>query len=517
MTLFFEKIARGRSNPSQSRNRAYLRVDNWDDYSYKSLFYLSVFDEHGVEHDIGSVKIGYINQPLGWTEHEIPDQFESLEENFFSLGQEAEYYQNIQKNLSPELAEQLLLALRDVAKNDDLLRSVEQESVFNTSLLRNVSLSAIHGQYKRILSGGALLTEFHFSYSKQKNDTSAGIELSFHVEPNSKPSTNIHILIGRNGVGKTTILNNMVSTIVDNNAANEDSGKFYNNSNLFDTPAISEEYFSSVTSVSFSAFDPFIPPLNRADRSQGTSYFYIGLKKIITENDERKSKLKDLPELCEDLVNSLHACFSLKSKKERWLSAIRKLESDMNFAEMGLPRLADIEDPEMVGKATRRLFRKMSSGHAIVLLSITKLIETVEEKTLVLIDEPESHLHPPLLSAFTRALSDLLISRNGVAIIATHSPVVLQEVPQSCVWKLRRTRLVGNADRPENETFAENVGVLTREVFGLEVSKSGFHELLENSVDTGNCQASCRRNAYIYAALLSSKWPSFRSFFSAAC
>ncbi len=37
----------------------------------------------------------------------------------------------------------------------------------------------------------------------------------------------------------------------------------------------------------------------------------------------------------------------------------------------------------------------------------------------------------------------------------------------------------------ENETFAENVGVLTREVFGLEVSKSGFHDLLESSVSEG--------------------------------
>nr|WP_256473589.1 AAA family ATPase [Aliidiomarina quisquiliarum] len=127
----------------------------------------------------------------------------------------------------------------------------------------------------------------------------------------------------------------------------------------------------------------------------------------------------------------------------------------------------------------------MSSGHAVVLLSVTKLVETVEEKTLILLDEPESHLHPPLLSAFTRALSDLLVNRNGVAIIATHSPVVLQEVPKSCVSILRRTRLISKVERPENETFAENVGVLTREVFGLEVSKSGFHDLLESSVNEG--------------------------------
>lgn len=124
----------------------------------------------------------------------------------------------------------------------------------------------------------------------------------------------------------------------------------------------------------------------------------------------------------------------------------------------------------------------MSSGHAIVLLTLTNLIANIEEKSLILIDEPESHLHPPLLSAFTRTLSDLLIERNGVAIIATHSPVVLQEIPKSCVWKLYRVRLESCAQRPQHETFGENVGTLTREIFGLEVSNSGFHALLRQSV-----------------------------------
>ncbi len=58
-------------------------------------------------------------------------------------------------------------------------------------------------------------------------------------------------------------------------------------------------------------------------------------------------------------------------------------------------------------------FDRLSSGHAIVLLTITRLVELVEERSLVLIDEPEGgHLHPPLLSAFVRALSDLLVQRN---------------------------------------------------------------------------------------------------------
>ncbi|GLG84160.1 hypothetical protein [Acinetobacter calcoaceticus] len=82
-------------------------------------------------------------------------------------------------------------------------------------------------------------------------------------------------------------------------------------------------------------------------------------------------------------------------------------------------------------------------------------------------------------------MSDLLTNRNGVAIIATHSPVLLQGVPKACVSIIRRIRLTSKVDRPESETFAENVGVLTREVFGLEVTKSGYHELLEQSVSNG--------------------------------
>ncbi len=40
-------------------------------------------------------------------------------------------------------------------------------------------------------------------------------------------------------------------------------------------------------------------------------------------------------------------------------------------------------------------------------------------------------------------------------------------------------------DRPKIETFGESVSDLTTEVFGLEVSNSGFHGLLKESVDEG--------------------------------
>ena len=56
-------------------------------------------------------------------------------------------------------------------------------------------------------------------------------------------------------------------------------------------------------------------------------------------------------------------------------------------------------------------------------------------------------------------------------------------MPRSCAWKIRRSGREVVAERPEIETFGENLGVLTSEVFGLEVTHSGFHRILQNAVD----------------------------------
>ncbi len=462
---------------------AVLDTDNWDDYSFKTLFSLTVFDETGKKVECGSLKIGFQGQPHGRTSESLTLPLEGLPERYFSLGQDVEYYKAIRNELSAAFGMDLLTALRDVVHDPDLLSDVESEDVFQTSLTRGIRLSTIHGQFKRVLNGGAPLTEFNFSYRDPGTAKTAKIELTFSVVPESKPPTNVHVLIGRNGVGKTTLLNNMIRSIVQRNTDEAGPGEFFARGN-FDEHELPEDFFSAVVSVSFSAFDPFRPLKDRPNRSDGVAYFYVGMKNAMASVAEAVS-LKTHSNLCRDFLDSLHSCFSVDAKRARWLSAIRRLESDDNFSEMGLASLVGSDDDVEVRKHARSLFKRMSSGHAIVLLTMTRLVDTVDEKTLVLMDEPESHLHPPLLSAFTRALSDLLTDRNGVAIIATHSPVVVQEVPRSCVWLMERSRAEGTTARPQLETFGENVGVLTREIFGLEVTRSGFHDMLRQAVERG--------------------------------
>jgi predicted ATPase len=157
------------------------------------------------------------------------------------------------------------------------------------------------------------------------------------------------------------------------------------------------------------------------------------------------------------------------------------LENDPGFAALQLERLADLPQEDFEEEAGS-LFDASSSGHKIVLLTMTRLVELVSERTLILIDEPESHLHPPLAASFIRALSDLLVHRNGVAVLATHSPVIVQEVPRNCVSLFFRTGDNVQIERPEIETFAENVGLLTREIFRVELTESGYHALITDAV-----------------------------------
>jgi len=476
--MAFRLIARDKKKPESGSCEFYLHIDNWNDYSFVTMFYLSLHDNEGVFHDIGNVKIGFTGQTTSTSTYEkiSVESFESLPQGYFSLGTDIDYYQKL-TSLSKELREGLLRSLNDMVFNSSHIDVAKNEEVFRTSLLRDVSLSVINGQFSRVLGGQPPLTDFKFSYRREPEDRMSGVKLDFVVKASSKPSTNIHALIGRNGVGKTTLLNGMIEAITD---FDQSDGKFFN---LESWPEflITENYFSSLVSVSFSAFDPFQPPIEQPDPSKGACYFYIGLRKSSADDSDT---LKTIPDLHSEFINSLALCFSQKGKQNRWSNAIISLESDDNFSDMKLQRLSEYRGDELKNNA-RSIIKRMSSGHAIVLLTITQLVARVEEKTLVLIDEPESHLHPPLLSAFIRSLNGLLNDRNGVAIVATHSPVVLQEVPKTCVWKINRSRLEMKNIRPDEETFGENVGTLTREIFGLEVVKSGFHNLLVNSVKSG--------------------------------
>lgn len=461
--------------------RVYLIENDWDDWFVYNTQYDAIYrDEKGKIFKIGQVKIGQFGMLEDQRRADLPEKFSVLGEGFFSLGQDDSYYQNLNQ-LGSGVRDEVLQGLRDIALDEELFSQALNEDVTGSSLLRFVPRATVEGQFRRLARGGVPLTRYSFSYTFPGSSRAGegSISMSFNVTPHSQPPTNIHVLIGRNGVGKTHILNQMARCLVDDGADPEQVG-------AFDMGDLEESAgtFVNLVSVTFSAFDPFEPISSPRNKSNSVRYSYIGLKKIRRSNDEDQSP-KGWQVLAREFGESVKACLN-GARQARWQRALKMLEADPIFSDAQVADLADsATDEQELKEQSKLLFKNLSSGHKIVLLTITRLVENVEERSLVLLDEPEAHLHPPLLSAFTRALSDLLVNRNGVAIIATHSPVILQEVPKSCVWKLRRSGREAVIERPGMETFGENVGTLTREVFGLEVTQSGFHRVLGFAIKEG--------------------------------
>jgi AAA domain, putative AbiEii toxin, Type IV TA system len=455
--MFFTVVGHPRDVPSAATRQAFLVANNWDDWGkFETVYKLVVFGHDGKQFEPGYVKIGQFGLQPGHRGERVPGlrsptldvEFDALDESYFSLGMSEDYYENINE-LSSDLRQAVLRGLRDCALNIQLFDKALDEEVMKRSLLRDKSEENVRNRLHRLASGDAELTEYKFEYIFPKMGDNTPPVLTFDVQPHSRPPTNVHVIIGRNGVGKTRSLHYIVSAL---SGDKDMPGEFRQ---LGQNQA--DWTLAGVVFISFSAFDNFdLPNMEKSEMRAAM----VGLRQREATAEDQITTVKTPKELALDFYSSFKVCRE-GLRRERWRTAIKTLENDPLFAEADVTALLDLSNNEWQ-PAAENLFRKLSSGHAIVLLTITRLVELVDERTLVLFDEPEGHLHPPLLSAFIRSLVDLLIKRNGVAIIATHSPVILQEVPKSCVWMLRRAGDISIAERPTVETFGENVGVLTR-------------------------------------------------------
>lgn len=463
------------------RNVVVLIRNNWDDwFRFETKFNLVYYNNSSEADDLGSIKIGQENMGNGQRSPDLPLSFTELPQNCFSLGQSDYYYDKLNQ-FGDEIRIEILTALRDIAFDFTLYNRVRKLDVTRKSLMRDISDFTIQRQFSRIAKGSARLTKYKIEYTYPKNGDEEPTKLSFSVTPESNPPTNIQVIIGRNNVGKTYLIKNIIRSIYFPDEHEKYGRLRSSNDNTGRLVSSRTQAFANILCVSFSPFDNYNDILKLTEKRTATPFKYIGLTA-----DDLYETLK------RNFVSSLEKCLSSDRKVLLLSNALSTLETDPIFERSNIKMLlpneenkSDNKSVEEIKKNGESLFSKLSSGHQVIVLTLVQLIEKITERTLVILDEPENHLHPPLLAAFVRALSELLIDRNGVALIATHSPVILQEVPKSCVWKINRIGREVSADRLEIESFGATIGALTREVFGLEVRQSGFHKMLIEEVQKG--------------------------------
>ncbi|MCL9663025.1 AAA family ATPase [Paenibacillus hunanensis] len=112
-----------------------------------------------------------------------------------------------------------------------------------------------------------------------------------------------------------------------------------------------------------------------------------------------------------------------------------------------------------------------SSGELSMFMRFFDLHEHVQDNSIVLIDEPETHLHPKWIRGYIKTLIDLLGDRKCHVIIATHSPLIVSDVTKSCIIGLKKDRNSIKQVEINDKTLGLNYEEILSDIFNIEDPK----------------------------------------------
>lgn len=133
----------------------------------------------------------------------------------------------------------------------------------------------------------------------------------------------------------------------------------------------------------------------------------------------------------------------------------------------------------------KTIIKQMSSGQNITFYIYLNIIANINESSLLLIDEPETHLHPNAISVFLRFLNELLSLYSSFAIITTHSPLVIQEIPASHISVFKNIDGNNYSDKIAMETFGTNISDIIYDVFFIKETESNYQKYFIKLINHG--------------------------------
>ncbi|KAA0932908.1 AAA family ATPase [Psychrobacter sp. ANT_H59] len=428
-----------------------LVTDNWDDYDHKTTFQLVYFD-NGKKTALGDVKIGS-NKDLV-TVDVLPTNFLYLDEDFVSLGQSENYYKQLKK-LFGNMITSILYSLKDTAFFSEISENYENSDTFKKSLIRSDEAERLHRIAKPMIKGADLENIYSFEYHFCPKYAETIVSVPFHFSADGYLPKRMIALIGKNGAGKTQLLTSLPLEI-----AKEKSEVL--------TPH--KPIYSKIIAVSYSIFDNFEFPKKTSD----FNYVYCGLRDEQGNIRTKKGQLQKFHNTWKKIATL--------GRLKKWKKIISKF-LDLELINLFIKPSPDDSDNLYFDKLGFNKAREsLSSGQSIVLFVVSEIVANIRLDSLLLFDEPETHLHPNAISQLMNGIAELINEFESYCIIATHSPIIIQEMFSRDVLIISREENIPSVKKIGIESFGESLSVITEEVFGSRVIPKFYETTIERLV-----------------------------------
>lgn len=276
MSLYFEKQVKKTeradhfnsvTRPAQLPGFVVCHNYNWEDNGFHNWFCLHYFDENGNWRKIGDFHLMHVS---GESMPQMPDSFQSLSDDFCSLGNNVDFYESLYNRLGTELSKEVLAALQDSAVNLTIHEKYKDNDVFKHSLRRETFDTERALRMARFAINGRDVTKaflFKYNFSPRYN-LGCVTEWSVDFRPKVHPFRRLVGVIGENGVGKTQLLYKFISDLL--------VGK----KDVFGSEL---PIFSSVIAICSTPFDAF---MDIEDHNYTLPYF----KCCVEQNKQKQNK-----------------------------------------------------------------------------------------------------------------------------------------------------------------------------------------------------------------------------------
>ncbi|WP_394189179.1 AAA family ATPase [Pseudoalteromonas atlantica] len=392
---------------------------------------------------------------------------------FFTLLPDMQSYRDLYDEFGREGVELFLRSVNDLSQYKDtdekwVKKAIDTE-VFKFGFMRNSEPFFAYHNAKSIAIGEELKIDSAISNSLELKFQLDGFDephqLSLKYNHQSIIPKRIFVLIGKNGVGKSESLKAFCRGALQYKDKGlslvDDNGKrpLINRIIAIATPGETTNTFPPERKATQKLYYRRLTLTRKGTHNIGDCL--VQLARSEDEIGEYSRKELFLDALKQTGLDPNKICVQLKSERLLNLSTFLHGSGEQDT----LNRWATVE-PNLDPKIKRGDgFYPLSSGQLTFFKFALLSCLFIENGTFVLMDEPETHMHPNMIVDFIGLLDFLLEKTGSQALIATHSAYFVREVPneQVAVLSLSDNRLV--TDRPRLPTFGATVDSISQFIF----------------------------------------------------